>query len=86
MIFISCGLGGSGLSFVLGELLLLLSLLIHDRLHGWAGRFCTEQNHTAKPNFMLNIYYFDDSGPDRTIILFQSQGVERKLMVAIYQK
>ncbi len=45
-------------------LLLLLSLLIHDGLYGWAGSFCTEQNHTAKPNFMLSIYHFDDSGPD----------------------
>ncbi len=49
-----------------GLLLLLLSLLIHDRLHGWAGSFCPEQNHTAKPNFMLSIYHFDDSGRDRT--------------------
>ncbi len=48
-----------------GLLLLLLSLLIHDGLYGWAGSFCTEQNHTAKPNFMLSIYHFDDSGPDR---------------------
>ncbi|MGL6081166.1 MAG: hypothetical protein ACRC4N_01420, partial [Gammaproteobacteria bacterium] len=45
-----------------GLLLLLLSLLIHDGLYGWAGSFCTEQNHTAKPNFMLSIYHFDDSG------------------------
>ncbi len=51
-----------------GLLLLLLSLLIHDRLHGWAGSFCPEQNHTAKPNFMLSIYHFDDSGPDRSMV------------------
>ncbi len=50
-----------------GLLSLLLSLLIHDGLYGWAGSFCTEQNHTAKPKFMLSIYHFDDSGPDRTV-------------------
>ncbi len=46
-------------------LLLLLSLLIHDRLHGWAGSFCPEKNHTAKLNFMLSVNHFDDSGPDK---------------------
>ncbi len=34
------------------------------------GGFCTEQNHTAKPNFMLSIYHFDDSGPDRNLFIF----------------
>uniref|UniRef100_A0A672SG79 Uricase n=1 Tax=Sinocyclocheilus grahami TaxID=75366 RepID=A0A672SG79_SINGR len=33
------------------------------------GGFCPEQNHTAKPNFMLSIYHFDDSGPDRIVLI-----------------
>ncbi len=33
-----------------------------------AGSFCPEQNHTAKPNCMLSVYHFDDSGHDRTNI------------------
>ncbi len=30
-----------------------LPALIHARLHGCAGSFCPEQNHTANPNGML---------------------------------
>ncbi len=34
--------------------------------HSWgAGSFGSEQNHSAKPNCMLSVYHFDDSGPDR---------------------
>ncbi len=40
---------------------------IHDRLHGYAGSFCPEQNHTAKLNCMLSVYHFDHSGPDRNV-------------------
>ncbi len=50
--------------FNLGGLLLLLSLLIYDRLYGWEGSFYPEQNHNPKPNCMLNVYHFDDNGPD----------------------
>ncbi len=35
---------------------LLISVLLN--LHGWAGRFCPEQNHTARPNFMLSVYHW----------------------------
>ncbi len=51
--------------------ILLLSLLIHDGLHGWAGNFLHREffalNRTIPPNqnVMLSIYHFDDSGPDR---------------------
>ncbi len=38
------------------NLLLLLSLVIHERLHGCAGSFCPEQNHTTKQNCMLRVY------------------------------
>ncbi len=37
------------------------------------GGFCTEQNHTAKPNLMVSIDHFDDSGPDRIIIMKSSK-------------
>ncbi len=34
--------------------------------HSWgAGSFGSEQNHTAKPNCVLSVYHFNDSGPDR---------------------
>ncbi len=33
-------------------------LLIHDGLHGWAGSFCTEQNHTAKPKLSAKYLSF----------------------------
>ncbi len=49
---------GSVLLTLGGLLLLLLSLLIHDRLHGWPGSFCPEQNHTTKPNCMLSVYHW----------------------------
>ncbi len=58
---------------------MLLSLLIHDRLHGWTGSFCPEQNHTAKPNFMLSIYHFDDSGPDRNIYYVASLNLQANI-------
>ncbi len=45
-------------------------LLIYDRLQGWAESFCTEQNHTSIPNFMLSIYHFDDSGPDINVFQY----------------
>ncbi len=36
--------------------------------HSWgAGSFSSEQNHNAKPNCVLSVYHFNDSGPDRNI-------------------
>ncbi len=44
--------------------------------------FLPEQNHTAKPNCMLSVNYFDDSGPDRINITVRM--IDHNLYNVIY--